>query len=84
MYVAQTGGPPYREFIEAKLTSPLSANVAYNLVWYASVADISSCFPASICVYLTSDSLINYTTTSFLTAATLIEQQFCNPEKYCF
>ena len=84
MYVAQTGGPPYREFIEAKLTSPLSANVAYNLVWYASVADISSCFPASICVYLTSDSLINYTTTSFLTAATLIEQQFCNPENIVF
>lgn len=84
LYVAQTGGPPYREFIEAKLTSPLVANTAYNLVWYASVADISSCFPASICVYLTSDSMINYTTTAFLTQAALIEQQFCNPENTIF
>lgn len=84
VFVAQTGGPPYREFMETPLSEPLIANHPYLLEWYVSVADLSSCMPLKICAYICTDSIAEYTSTNYFYGLSYIEHFFCNNDDMVF
>ena len=84
IFVGQTGGSPYREFIEVALTEPLIANRPYHIEYFVSLAEQSSCFPTNICMYLTNQLLTDFSTTGYFTNPLAFEQTFCNQEGIAF
>lgn len=77
IYVSETDGPIYREFIETALTSTLLPDHAYALDLYVSLSEQSSCIPSNLCVYLSSEPLLDTTTNGYLTQYSIIRQQLC-------
>ncbi len=77
IYVAENDGPVYREFLESALTGSLMPNHAYAVSLYLSVADISSCFPTSLCIYLSSEPMLEPLTDGYLTHYELLQQMLC-------
>ncbi len=79
IYVAQTGGAVYREYLEIALSETLTENYPYKLTWYVNLSDFSSCAPSNVCVSLLNDQMVDFTTAGFITQPTLVEHTFCNP-----
>ncbi len=83
IFVAQTGGPVYREYLETEFTSTLVAGMPYALTFYANVSDLSSCKPNSVCAYISSEIISDYTTNGILMEPAYIIQTICSdPENY--
>jgi len=78
IYVAQTGGEVYREYLKIALSETLTSNYPYKISWYVNLADYSSCAPSNVCVWLLNKQMVDYSTSGFLLQPTLIEQNFCN------
>lgn len=83
IFVAQTGGPIYREYIETEFKSTLVAGMPYTLTFYANVSDLSSCKPKSVCAFISSEFISDYTTNSILMEPADIIHTICSdPENY--
>ena len=83
IFIAQTGGPIYREYIETGFKSTLVAGMPYTLTFYANISDLSSCKPKTVCAFISSEFLSDYTTNSILMEPSDIIHTICSdPENY--
>jgi len=83
IFVAQTGGSIYREYLETEFKSTLIAGMPYTLTFYANVSDLSSCKPKTVCAYISSEFISDYTTNSILMEPAGIIHTICSdPENY--
>lgn len=83
IFVAQTGGPVYREYLETSFTEQLITGWPYALTFYANISDLSSCDPNSVCAYISTSILSDYTTTAILAEPADVIHTLCSdPDNY--
>ncbi len=80
IFVAQNDGPLYREYLEAELTENLLPNYPYTFELYVNLANVSSCAPNMICVYLSDHQLLDSTTTGIISDLSYLTATLCTPK----